>query len=144
MLFRSVYFNLSFWYKLTDRTIWGAYFSGIGCAVLIAVNVIFVPQYSYMASAWGGFVGYGIAMLLSYFVGQKYYPINYPVKEIMVYVVLAIGLTLGMIWSNQELATLPAILVNTLLVLVFVVYTVKRDFHLSSFPVIGKYFKSRQ
>ncbi len=140
----GVYFNLSFWYKLTDRTIWGAYFSGIGCAVLIAVNVIFVPQYSYMASAWGGFVGYGIAMLLSYFVGQKYYPINYPIKEIMVYVVLAIGLTLGMIWSNQELATLSAILVNTLLVLVFVVYTVKRDFHLSSFPVIGKYFKSRQ
>ena len=73
----GVYFNLSFWYKLTDRTIWGAWFSGIGCAVLIAVNVIFVPQYGYMACAWAGFAGYGTAMLLSYVVGQRYYPINY-------------------------------------------------------------------
>ena len=85
----GIYFNLSFWYKLTDRTIWGAYFSGIGCAVLIAVNVIFVPRYGFEACAWAGFCGYGIAMLLSYFVGQKYYPINYPLKAIGGYVVLA-------------------------------------------------------
>ena len=50
----GVYFNLSFWYKLIDKTIWGAYFSGIGCFVLILINVIFVPQYGYMACAWAG------------------------------------------------------------------------------------------
>ena len=60
----GVYFNLSFWYKLIDKTIWGAYFSGIGCAVLIAINVIFVPVYGYIACAWAGFAGYGTAMLL--------------------------------------------------------------------------------
>ncbi len=137
----GVYFNLSFWYKLIDRTIWGAYFSGIGCVVLIAVNVIFVPQYSYMACAWGGFAGYGTAMLLSYFVGQKYYPINYPIKDIMAYVALAFVLTLGMLAANKYLGGAAAIGVNTLLGLVFVAYLVKKDFPLSSLPVIGKKFK---
>ncbi len=137
----GIYFNLSFWYKLIDRTIWGAYFSGIGCVVLIAVNVIFVPRYSYMACAWGGFAGYGTAMLLSYFVGQKYYPVNYPVKEIMRYVLLALVLFAGMSAANDFLGVLPALIVNTLLMAVFVVYLVKRDFPLSSLPVIGKHFK---
>ncbi|MDY4039158.1 MAG: lipopolysaccharide biosynthesis protein [Prevotella sp.] len=137
----GIYFNLSFWYKLIDRTIWGAYFSGIGCVVLIAVNVIFVPRYSYMACAWGGFAGYGTAMLLSYFVGQKYYPVNYPVKEIMRYVLLALVLFAGMSAANDFLGVLPALIVNTLLMAVFVAYLVKRDFPLSSLPVIGKHFK---
>ena len=57
----GVYFNLSFWYKLIDKTIWGAYFSGIGCFVLILINVIFVPQYGYMACAWAGVIGYATA-----------------------------------------------------------------------------------
>ena len=85
----GIYFNLSFWYKLTDRTIWGAIFSGIGCAVLIAINVIFVPRYGYMACAWAGFAGYGTAMLLSYFVGRKYYPVAYPLKRMALYLLLA-------------------------------------------------------
>lgn len=85
----GIYFNLSFWYKLTDRTIWGAVFSGVGCVVLIVVNILFIPQYSYMACAWAGVAGYGTAMLLSYFVGQKYYPIAYPLKSIAVYVLVA-------------------------------------------------------
>ncbi|MBE6340927.1 MAG: lipopolysaccharide biosynthesis protein [Bacteroidales bacterium] len=88
----GIYFNLSFWYKLTDRTIWGAYFSGIGCAALIAINIIFVPRYGFEACAWAGFCGYGIAMLLSYFVGQRYYPINYPLKAIGGYALLAIAI----------------------------------------------------
>ena len=85
----GVYFNLSFWYKLTDRTIWGAVFSGIGCAVLVAGNIIFVPRFGYMACAWAGFAGYGTAMLLSYFVGRHYYPVPYPLKRICAYVLLA-------------------------------------------------------
>lgn len=137
----GVYFNLSFWYKLTDRTIWGAWFSGAGCLVLIAVNVVFVPQYSYMACAWGGFAGYGTAMLLSYFVGQRYYPINYPVRQIMAYVLLALVLFAGMTAANARLGMFPALAVNTVLVAVFVGYAVKRDFPLASLPVIGRHFR---
>ena len=137
----GVYFNLSFWYKLIDKTIYGAWFSGIGCLVLVAVNVAFVPRYSYMACAWGGVAGYGTAMLLSYIVGQKKYPINYPVRQIMVYVALAAVLTAGMTLANRALPMVGSLAVNTLLIAVFVVYLVRHDFPLSSLPAVGKYFK---
>ena len=84
----GIYFNLSFWYKLTDRTIYGAVFSLAGCIVLLAVNIWGIPHYSYMACAWGGVAGYGTAMLLSYFVGQRLYPIPYPIRAMAGYTVL--------------------------------------------------------
>ena len=137
----GVYFNLSFWYKLIDKTIWGAWFSGIGCVVLVAINIIFVPRYGYMACAWAGFAGYGTAMLISYLVGQKHYPINYPVGEIMAYVVLAAILYLCMDWNNSHLPTLGALALNTVLIALFAAYLVKKDFPLGSLPVIGRYFR---
>lgn len=137
----GVYFNLSFWYKLIDKTIYGAWFSAAGCVVLVAVNVIFVPRFSYMACAWGGVAGYGTAMLLSYFVGQRKYPIDYPVREIAVYVLLTAVITFLMTVSTNLLTTVAATLVNTVLMGVFVAYLVKHDFPLSSLPVVGKYFR---
>ena len=137
----GVYFNLSFWYKLTDRTIWGAWFSGAGCAVLIAVNVIFVPRYGYMACAWAGVAGYATAMLLSYFVGQRHYPISYPVGRILSYVALAAVLYCGMAVANERLPLWGAVAANTALLAVFVAYTVKRDFPLSALPVVGRRFR---
>ena len=136
----GIYFNLSFWYKITDKTIWGAIFSGIGCAVLLVVNIIFVPRYGYMACAWGGFAGYGVAMLVSYFVGQKYYPLDYPLKEILLYVLLS-GAFFALMQATAEWPMFYSLALNTLLILVFVAYIVKRDLPLSSLPVIGKKFK---
>ncbi len=140
----GVYFNLSFWYKLIDKTIWGAYFSGIGCVVLIAVNVVFVPRYGYIACAWAGFAGYATAMTLSYIVGQKKYPINYPVRDIAVYVAITAALYFCMSAANRSLPVAAAIGVNTLLGLLFVGYIVKKDFPLGGLPVIGKYFRTNQ
>ena len=137
----GVYFNLSFWYKLIDKTIWGAWFSGAGCLVLVLVNVIFVPRYGYMACAWAGFAGYGTAMLLSYFVGQRHYPINYPVKDMAVYVVVAVVLCLVMRRANASLPMLGALAVNTVLLLAFAAMIVRRDFPLRNLPVIGKHFR---
>lgn len=137
----GVYFNLSFWYKLIDKTIWGAYFSGIGCLVLLAINVIFVPRYGYMACAWAGFAGYGVAMTLSYIVGQRKYPIAYPIGRCLSYVALAGVLCVGMLLANKYLSMWLAVAANTLLIAVFAVYLVKRDFPLRSLPVIGKHFK---
>lgn len=136
----GIYFNLSFWYKVIDKTIWGAIFSGIGCAVLLIVNVIFVPRYGYMACAWGGFAGYGVAMLISYFVGQKYYPINYPLRDIILYVLLSIGMFCLMRATN-EWPLLPSLLFNTLLIIFFVAYIVWKDLPLSKLPIIGNKFK---
>ena len=81
-IFMGVYFNLSFWYKLTDQNWWGAIISAIAVVVMVAINVVFVPKVGYWACAWGGFAGYGIAMLLSYFIGQKKYPIRYDLRGI--------------------------------------------------------------
>jgi len=81
----GIYFNLSFWYKLIDRTIFGALFSLAGCVVLVVVNLWGIPRYGYMACAWGGVAGYGTAMLLSYFAGQRLNPIPYPIRSMAGY-----------------------------------------------------------
>lgn len=137
----GVFFNLSFWYKLIDKTIWGAWFSGIGAVVLIAFDIIFIPRFSYWACAWAGFASYAVSMVLSYFFGQKYYPIAYPLKSIFTYTLLAIVLFVGMTASNRYLPMLPALLVNTLLLIADVAFIVKRDLPLSTLPVIGKKFR---
>ncbi|MBP5217534.1 MAG: lipopolysaccharide biosynthesis protein [Bacteroidales bacterium] len=137
----GIYFNLSFWYKLIDQTLWGALFSGIGCLVLFAINFIFIPEAGYMACAWAGVGGYGTAMLLSYFVGQKKYRIDYPLKDIAVYTVAAALLYAGMVLANKYLGSWAALGVNTVLILLFCALIVKRDLPLSSLPVVGKYFR---
>ena len=137
----GVYFNLSFWYKLIDKTIWGAWFSGAGCAVLIAVNVLFVPRYGYMACAWAGFAGYATAMVLSYIVGQKKYPINYPLKSIGVYVAITVLFYFCMNFANEHLPNWAALAVNTVLVIMFVAHIIYHDMPLKSLPVVGKYFR---
>ena len=137
----GVFFNLSFWYKLTDRTIWGAYFSGIGAVVLIMIDILLIPRFSYMACAWAGFAAYATSMLLSYFIGQRYYPIAYPIRQMSAYVLLTIVLFLAMQYANSILPLWAVLIVNTLLIIVFAAYLVKKDFPLSSLPIIGKKFK---
>ena len=140
-IFMGVFFNLSFWYKLTDETKWGAYFSIAGCVVLIAINLIFVPRYGYMACAWGGFCGYGVAMLLSYFVGQKKYPINYPLKSIFIYVVLAMALYVIGYYAVQIDNLWLRLSFRTVLLLVFVGYIIQHDLPLKEIPYINRFFK---
>jgi O-antigen/teichoic acid export membrane protein len=137
----GVFFNLSFWYKLTDRTIWGAYFSGIGAVVLITIDILLIPRFSYMACAWAGFAAYATSMLLSYFIGQRYYPIAYPIRQMSAYVLLTLVLFMAMQYAGSVLPLWASLIVNTLLIAVFVAYLVKKDFPLSSLPIIGKKFK---
>lgn len=137
----GIYFNLSFWYKLIDKTIWGAWFSLAGCAVLLVINFVFIPRYGYMACAWGGFAGYGTSMILSYLVGQKKNPINYPMRSIMTYIALALLLTLVMVYIPESWNIWARLGAKTILVILFAAYIVKKDFPLKSLPVIGKYFK---
>ena len=137
----GIFFNLSFWYKLTDRTIWGAYFSGIGAVVLFTINLLLIPRFSYMACAWAGLVAYSVSMLLSYFIGQKYFPVAYPLRDIFSYFVVAAVLYVCIHFATANLPLWASLTVNTLLVLLFVAYTVKRDFPLSNLPYIGKYFR---
>lgn len=139
----GVYFNLSFWYKLIDKTIYGAWFSGVGCVVLVLINVLLIPKYGYMACAWAGVAGYGTAMLLSYFVGQKKYPINYPLKSITVYICIAALFTAIMLYTQQSLPKALRLGINTLLIILFVAHIIHYDFPISSLPVIGRHFRKR-
>jgi O-antigen/teichoic acid export membrane protein len=140
----GVFFNLSFWYKLTDRTIWGAYFSGIGALVLIVIDILLIPRFSYMACAWAGFAAYATSMILSYFIGQRYYPIAYPLKDIAFYVLGTVGAFCVMCWSQNHLPTWASLTVSTLLILGFLSVIIKRDLPLSSLPVIGKKFRKNK
>ncbi|MCD8318846.1 MAG: lipopolysaccharide biosynthesis protein [Paraprevotella sp.] len=137
----GIYFNLSFWYKLIDKTIWGAWFSAAGCFVLFAVNILFIPKYSYMACAWGGFAGYATSMLLSYFVGQKKNPIDYPLKSIGIYVLIAGFFYALMAFMPSTWPTWMRLGFNTILILLFIGHILKHDLPLRSLPVIGKYFR---
>ena len=139
-IFMGIYFNLSFWYKLIDETRWGAYFSLIGCTILVAMNVLLIPKYGYMACAWAGFTGYGVAMLLSYFVGQKKYPIRYDLKSIGCYVLLA-----AILYVIAEYVPIGNIYLRmafrTLLLSLFVAYIIKRDLPLGQIPVINRFIR---
>ena len=141
----GVYFNLSFWYKLIDKTIYGAWFSLAGCAVLFAVNILFIPRYGYWACAWGGVAGYGTAMVLSYVVGQKKNPIPYPMRSIAMYVLMTVILTTMMNWSSTQFGfgAIGQLVWNTICILFFVSYIIRCDLPLKSLPVIGKYFKKK-
>lgn len=139
-IFMGVYFNLSFWYKLIDETRWGAYFSLTGCTILILMNIFLIPKYGYIACAWAGFTGYGVAMLLSYFVGQKKYPIRYDLKAIGSYVLLA-----AVLYLAGEYIPVPNIYLRmtfrTVLLLLFIAYIVKRDLPLRQIPVINRFIR---
>lgn len=139
-IFMGIYFNLSFWYKLIDETRWGAYFSLVACTVVILMNVFLIPVYGYMACAWAGFTGYAVAMLLSYFVGQRKFPIRYDLKGIGLYVLLA-----AVLYVVGEQVTISDVVLRlafrTLLLLVFVAYIVKKDLPLSQIPLINRFIK---
>lgn len=122
--FFGVFFNLSLWYKLTDKTIWGTWFSLLGLAVTLSLNFLLVPKIGYMGCAWAAFTCYGVMMLASYFVGKVKNPIPYPVGKIVGYVIAAIalyGISL-LITTGNDFIDLP---VRTVILLAYVAVSVK-------------------
>lgn len=89
-LFLGVFYNLSFWYKLTDKTIYGAWFSGSGAIIAVVANIVLVPFLGIYGAAWSVFLAYLVPTILSYFFGRKYFPIPYEVLKIIVYPLAAV------------------------------------------------------
>lgn len=85
----GIYMNLSVWYRLSDQTRFGLYISIIGAIITIVLNFVLIPKFSYMGSAWVSMFAYFTMMVLSYVLGQKYYPIPYNLKKILAYLVLS-------------------------------------------------------
>lgn len=140
-LFFGIYFNLSLWYKLTDKTQWGAYMSLIGLVLTLAINILFIPVYGYMACAWASLIANLVMMFISYFLGQKYYPIDYDLKSAgfffgIAFVMLAIIL-LGFVYIPHMGVR---ILVNSFLIVVYIIIALKKGFPadvLKRIPVFG-------
>jgi len=89
-LMLGIYHNLSIWYKLTDKTKYGMYISIFGATITIILNVIFIPLYGYMASAWATLFVYSCMTLISYFLGKKHYPVPYQINKVILYLVISI------------------------------------------------------
>lgn len=85
-LFFGIYYSLSLWYKLTDKTYFGALISGVGAIMVVILNIFLVPYFGYFGAALSSFICFLFMMLTSYFLGQKYYPINYPLWDILIYI----------------------------------------------------------
>ena len=142
-VFQGIYFNLSFWYKLTDETKWGAYFSLIGLAITLVIQIVGVPVIGYWASCGSSLICYFVIMLLSYFIGQKKAPVPYDMKRIGGYTALTIGLltvyyALRLYYTSNMWVMMG---IGTLLIALYLIVMTRQDFPLSGLPVVGKYFK---
>ena len=118
-LFLGIYNNLSVWYKLTDKTKYGMYFSIIGAAITIAFNIIFIPIIGFMASAWATLIAYGLMAAISYFYGKKYYQVPYDVKNILTYIIFSVVLSyISFTYFRGNLA------ISFIFIVVFMGYTI--------------------
>jgi O-antigen/teichoic acid export membrane protein len=144
-IFLGIYYNLSIWYKLTHKTLSGAYITIIGATITILINYIFIPTYGYMACAWATFLCYFAMMAICYVWGQKEYRIPYAWKKLLAYIAIVTllffvheGITY---FINGNLAGFIVATVLVILYLWFVLNVESKEFQ--SLPVVGKYFKGR-
>ncbi len=124
-LFLGIVYNLSVWYKLTDKTKFGAYIAGIGAFVTIVLNIILIPKTGYMGSAWATFFCYFTMMLVSYLWGKKYYKIDYPIKSVFLYIIIALLLYFASKFSG--LTGIKMYLFNTGLFIVFLSFAIFKE-----------------
>lgn len=113
--FFGIYYNLSTWYKVTDKTYVGTVISWIGAGLTIAFNIIFIPIIGFMASAWATLLAYGAMMVVSYFWGQKYYRVPYKIRKIGLYIILSIGFA----FMNYYLFN-SSIIIGNILLLIYI------------------------
>lgn len=142
-IFLGVYYNLSVWYKLTDKMRLGLYITVVGAVITIVGNYFFIPKYGMYASAWTTCICYCIMMIICYLIGQKYFPVPYNVKKIMAYwlvMLLLFFISVGVAHVTSSL--LIKIITGLILMCVFLIlvaWAEKKE--LQSMPVIGKYIK---
>lgn len=139
----GIYYNLSVWYKITDRMHWGTYITLVGAAITIVCNVVFIPAYGMYACAWTTLAAYAAMMALSYFAGQRYFPVPYAVGKLATYIVLMLGLYfVQRVIGVYTEATAIRLVSGTVLMLTFVAAVVRMERQeLAGMPVIGKFLR---
>lgn len=140
-MFLGIYYNLSVWYKLSNKTMAGALITIIGAAITLGINWFFIPYYSYLACAWATFSCYGTMMVISFIWGQKAYPIPYAWKKLVAYIVIVVAIFFiqkGLLyfydpfWFKLSTGTLFLIIFTW-----FILLVEKKEF--KKLPVVGKY-----
>ncbi len=141
-MFLGIYYNLSIWYKLSNKTLSGAYITLIGATITILLNYFFIPGYSYVACAWTTFFCYGSMMIISFLWGQKEYRIPYAWKKLVAYLVIIVLIYFihqGIVaLSNNIYLNVGSAIVLILLYCWFLGKIEKKE--LPKLPFIGKYF----
>jgi O-antigen/teichoic acid export membrane protein len=144
-MFLGIYYNLSIWYKLSNRTMAGAWITVVGAAITLGINYLFIPKYGYMACAWATFFCYGSMMVVSYLWGQKEYHVPYAWKKLLAYIVISVALfgvysvfeLLGLgTWVNRGFA-----LVLLFLYSLFILNVERAEFQ--RLPVVGRFFGTK-
>jgi len=127
-LLLGIFINQSIWYKVDDKTIYGAWITLVGVAVTVAVNIIFVPRFGYVAAAWAHIACYLSMVIVSYFVGQKHYPLKYETGKIFLYIVLAVALLFISMLLAVENKIINAVIDTVLLFIFFAVAEIRDKF----------------
>lgn len=131
-LLYGIYINHSIWYKLNDLTRYGAYITLIGAVITVLINVIFIPVFGYMASAWAHIASYGSMLIVSFIFAEKHYKVKYDILKLLPYFFMAIGMVLfGQYFNYPNLIT--ELLINTVFVVCFIGYSQYKDKMLTIF-----------
>jgi O-antigen/teichoic acid export membrane protein len=141
-MFLGIYYNLSIWYKITNKTKYGAWITFAGALITLAINAAFIPYFSYMACAWATFITYGSMMVISFVWGQKHYPVPYAWKKLMAYITIVIIIffihkTCVHFYSNKYFSFAVA----TILLFIYCRFlTLVEHKEFAKLPIVGKYF----
>ncbi len=145
----GIYYNISVWYKITDRMRMGLYITLMGAIITFIGNYVFIPHWGMYAAAWTTCICYATMVVVTYFVGKRYYPVPYPVKKILTYItvmLLLFFLKVGIDHATKGLTHFPQFTIRVIsatglmaLFLALVLNVEKAE--LKGMPVIGKYLK---
>ncbi len=140
----GVYYNLSIWYKLANRTMAGAYITIIGAVITLLINYFFIPYFSYMASAWATFFCYFSMMVMSFIWGQKVYYVPYAWKKLLAYIIIVVILFFIhktiISFFNNTILSLSLATIFTFAFIFFILKIEKREFE--RLPIIGRFIGS--
>ncbi len=126
-IFLGIYYNQSIWFKLSDKTRYGAILAALGAVITIVINFAFIPKYGYLASTWATFTCYSLMMVLSYALGHKHYPIPYNLTKIVTYLLLSFGLYKLSLFIGVDSGVLDYTIKTTILAaFIGVVYLIER------------------
>jgi O-antigen/teichoic acid export membrane protein len=142
-VFLGIYYNLTVWYKLNNKTMIGAWITIAGAAITILLNIWWIPLFGYTGSAWATLVCYAFMMVVSYKLGQQHYRIPYATKKLIAYIVIVVLLFfaysgLAMLWDKLWFTTTIGLMMVLLFVL-FIVKVERKEFQ--KIPILSKYIK---